>query len=99
MESAASAPHAEDGSAVYPGTCRGRFTTIEDAVAFAGRLVALGKLAQEMFDAMSFAFLFDPKRELLSIGYRVADESLDPSYYDLLASEAAGTEVAHAPVQ
>ena len=37
---------------------------------------------------MSFAFLFDPKRELLSIGYRVADESLDPNYYDLLASEA-----------
>ena len=60
----------------------------EAAAAFEGRLVALGKLAREMFDAMSFDFLFDPKRELLSIGYRVADESLDPNYYDLLASEA-----------
>jgi glutamyl-tRNA synthetase len=30
-ESAASAPHAEDGSAVYPGTCRDRFTSIDDA--------------------------------------------------------------------
>jgi cyclic beta-1,2-glucan synthetase len=60
----------------------------EAAAAFEGRVVALGKLAREMFDAMSFTFLFDPKRELLSIGYRVADESLDPNYYDLLASEA-----------
>jgi glutamyl-tRNA synthetase len=28
---AASAPHAEDGSAPYPGTCRGRFGSIDDA--------------------------------------------------------------------
>jgi cyclic beta-1,2-glucan synthetase len=51
----------------------------EAATALEGRLVALGKLARKMFDAMSFGFLFDPKRELLSIGYRVADESLDPN--------------------
>src|SRR5215216_5985671 len=31
VEAAASAPHAEDGAAVYPGTCRGRFHSIEDA--------------------------------------------------------------------
>ena len=41
-----------------------------------------------MFDAMKFDFLFDPARQLLSIGYRVADGSLDPNCYDLLASEA-----------
>ena len=41
-----------------------------------------------MFDAMEFGFLFDPTRKLFSIGYRVADNSLDPSCYDLLASEA-----------
>lgn len=28
---AASAPHAEDGASVYPGTCRGRFASIEQA--------------------------------------------------------------------
>ena len=28
---AASAPHAEDGSAPYPGTCRGRFQSVEEA--------------------------------------------------------------------
>ena len=41
-----------------------------------------------MFDAMKFDFLFDSARHLLSIGYRVADGSLDPNCYDLLASEA-----------
>ena len=38
--------------------------------------------------AMDFAFLLDPERKLLSIGYSLADNSLDPSCYDLLASEA-----------
>ncbi len=52
------------------------------------RLAALAALAAKMFDAMDFAFLFDPGRQLLSIGYRVAEGSLDPSCYDLLASEA-----------
>ena len=33
-------------------------------------------------------FLFDPTRKLFSIGYNVADGTLDASYYDLLASEA-----------
>src|SRR5271167_695972 len=41
-----------------------------------------------MFDAMKFNFLFDSARQLLSIGYRVTDGSLDPNCYDLLASEA-----------
>ena len=34
---AASAPHAEDGSAVYPGTCRGRFASAAQARAASGR--------------------------------------------------------------
>ena len=46
------------------------------------------QLTQTMFDAMEFGFLFDPTRKLFSIGYRVTDNSLDPGYYDLLASEA-----------
>jgi cyclic beta-1,2-glucan synthetase len=52
------------------------------------RLTALGAIASKMFDAMKFDFLFDPARHLFSIGYRVADGSLDPNCYDLLASEA-----------
>ena len=41
-----------------------------------------------MFEAMDFGLLFDANRQLLSIGYRVGEGSLDESYYDLLASEA-----------
>jgi glutamyl-tRNA synthetase len=36
VELAASAPHAEDGAAVYPGTCRGRFGSMDEARAAAG---------------------------------------------------------------
>ncbi len=31
IELAASAPHAEDGSAIYPGTCKGKYQSIEQA--------------------------------------------------------------------
>jgi len=37
---------------------------------------------------MDFMFLYDPSRDLLAIGYNVSDRRLDPSFYDLLASEA-----------
>ena len=37
---------------------------------------------------MEFAFLLDPDRRLLSIGYLCAEDRLDPNCYDLLASEA-----------
>ncbi len=52
------------------------------------RLLTLTVSARKLFDEMKFGFLFDRQRELLSIGYRVADGSLEASYYDLLASEA-----------
>src|SRR3546814_19769864 len=38
--------------------------------------------------AIDFWFRVDPDRKLLSIGYSLADNRLDPSCYDLLASEA-----------
>ena len=52
------------------------------------RLSTLIQLTKMIFDQMDFGFLFDPTRKLFSIGYRVSDHSLDPSCYDLLASEA-----------
>ncbi|MFB3075877.1 MAG: GH36-type glycosyl hydrolase domain-containing protein [Candidatus Methylomirabilales bacterium] len=52
------------------------------------RLSALALLAEQMVQAMDFQFLFDSSRKLFSIGYRVTDGTLDPSSYDLLASEA-----------
>lgn len=52
------------------------------------RLSSLKQMSLRMFAEMDFGFLFDATRQLLSIGYRVADGKLDPSCYDLLASEA-----------
>ncbi len=58
------------------------------ALALERRITELAATAGKMFDAMKFDFLLDPARQLLSIGYRVTDGSLDPNCYDLLASEA-----------
>ena len=52
------------------------------------RITALEQQARAMAMAMEFGFLFDQPRKLLSIGYLVAEGTLDPSCYDLLASEA-----------
>ena len=41
IESAASAPHAEDGAAVYPGTCRDKYESPESALRLGGRAPAL----------------------------------------------------------
>ncbi|MFG1375731.1 GH36-type glycosyl hydrolase domain-containing protein [Xanthobacter autotrophicus] len=61
-----------------------------DGAAFvaAARLVALEDTARAMALAMEFGFLVDGDRNLLSIGYLVPEGTLDPSCYDLLASEA-----------
>jgi cyclic beta-1,2-glucan synthetase len=67
--------HAEDASG-------GPTITLED------RLSAVAQRAEQMAQAMDFRFLFDASRNLFSIGFRMADNTLDPSCYDLLASEA-----------
>ena len=58
----------------------------------AQRLEALAARASVYFDEMKFGFLYDRKRRLFAIGYRLADAlgaaRLDASFYDLLASEA-----------
>ena len=68
-----------------------RFDAAQTAVmaqALSARLAALEATARSMAMAMEFGFLFDPDRKLLSIGYLVPEGKLDPSCYDLLASEA-----------
>jgi cyclic beta-1,2-glucan synthetase len=56
------------------------------------RLEELAARALGFVDGMSFDFLYDWQRQIFAIGYRLADAEgpgrLDPSYYDLLASEA-----------
>jgi len=53
VESAASAPHAEDGAAIYPGTCRERFRTLQEAAARTGRPAAL-RFAAAQSTTLSF---------------------------------------------
>ena len=62
--------------------------TADAARSLERRLATLEATARTMADAMEFGFLLDPDRKLLSLGYRVAGGNLDPSCYDLLASEA-----------
>jgi cyclic beta-1,2-glucan synthetase len=57
-------------------------------VAFTARLGRIADEARAVALAMDFGFLYDAERRLLSIGYSLADNRLDPSCYDLLASEA-----------
>ena len=59
-----------------------------EVVAMAGRASALADLAQKLESEMTFGFLQDRHRGLLSIGYHALDRHLDESCYDLLASEA-----------
>ncbi len=59
-----------------------------DTSSLNARLKAVAHSARSMAVAMDFSFLFDPDRKLLSIGYSLADNSLDASCYDLLASES-----------
>ena len=60
--------------------------------ALRAELHALAQRAGALADGMKWTFLYDRTRGLFSIGYRLTDAEepgrLDPSYYDLLASEA-----------
>ncbi len=56
------------------------------------RLRDLARRCDDLADGMDWKFLFEPARGVFSIGFRLADADgpgrLDPSCYDLLASEA-----------
>jgi hypothetical protein len=54
------------------------------------RLGELEQLAQQSDElaAMDFSFLYNPAKDLFSIGFSVTESRCDLSYYDLLASEA-----------
>jgi cyclic beta-1,2-glucan synthetase len=67
---------------------RGLETSAHRADMVQDRLAAIMHESQALFYEMEFGFLFDENRQLLSIGYREADGTLDSNFYDLLASEA-----------
>ena len=65
-----------------------RKLSAEEAASSAARLLVLESAFRAMAMAMDFGFLFDPVRQLLSIGFLISESTLDPNCYDLLASEA-----------
>ena len=54
------------------------------------RLLAIAGLSRQAgtLAAMDFSFLYDPARDLFTIGFNVSERRTDASFYDLLASEA-----------
>ena len=52
------------------------------------RLTGISREAEEFQQEIDFRFLYNEKRGIFSIGFNVTNGSLDPSYYDLFASEA-----------
>jgi len=68
IDLSASAPHAEDGSNVYPGTCRGKFKTMDEARAATGKNPATRFAVEEeqieFTDAFAGHRIFNVKREL-----------------------------------
>ncbi len=61
--------------------------TVDDAPLQA-RLGALALRCRHHAEAADFTFLYDARRRLLHIGWRVAEQHLDAGHYDLLASES-----------
>lgn len=97
VELAASAPHSEDGSAVYPGTCRGRFESIEKAREMAGRVPAIrfrvpeGKL--EFADQFRGLQSFDVGRQLGD--FIIAKGDGTPAYQLAVVVDDAAMGITH----
>lgn len=62
--------------------------SIHTAKTLIGKIKSSQEIAYQLFNEMDFRLLYDKNRKLFSIGLRVFENTLDPSYYDLLASEA-----------
>ncbi len=62
--------------------------SVENAARLAHALQRIAGDADRLVNEMDFSFLYNPKRKLFSTGYNVSAATLDPYYYDLLASEA-----------
>jgi cyclic beta-1,2-glucan synthetase len=59
-----------------------------DGADLSRRLLAVAAACRRLAEEAEFGFLFNRRRRLLHIGYRVMEQQLDTSFYDLLASES-----------
>ncbi len=67
--------------------------TAEGQATAVARLQAMAHDCEQLAWEADFAFLYHPKRHLLHIGYRVAEQQRDAGFYDLLASESRLTSL------
>ncbi|OPX42863.1 N,N'-diacetylchitobiose phosphorylase [Ruminiclostridium hungatei] len=74
----------------FGGAVFDRFDNIEE---LKEQLVSLRKRIQALIDGMHFRSLYDPRRNLFSIGYDVEEGHPSKSFYDLFASEARQTSL------
>jgi hypothetical protein len=62
--------------------------SVANASRLAQVLTLVARDADGLVDDMDFRFLYNPRKKMFSTGYNVGAGKLDPSHYDLLASEA-----------
>ena len=65
----------------------------EDPGEPARRLLAVAERCEQIAWAADFGFLYHPRRRLMHLGLRVAEQELDAGFYDLLASESRLTSL------
>jgi cyclic beta-1,2-glucan synthetase len=66
---------------------------VQDPAFTSLRLQSLARECEQLAGEADFSFLYHPKRHLLHIGFRVAEQQLDAGFYDLLASESRLTSL------
>src|SRR5579863_1295036 len=59
-----------------------------NAVRLVETLRTIAAEAGKLADAMDFSFLLNPRRKLMSVGFNVETNKLEPACYDLLATES-----------
>ena len=93
-DSAAPSPSAEFAwrAADHIATLRSALLD-HDAPPVEARLLAIADRCEAHAWAPDFGFLYHRKRQLFHIGLRVAEQQLDASFYDLLASESRLTSL------
>jgi glutamyl-tRNA synthetase len=96
-ESAASAPHAEDGSSVYPGTCRNKYPSVESAERQVGRAPAVRFQVSpepvDFDDSFAGPQHFEPERQLGDFVIAKADGT--PAYQLAVVVDDAAMGVTH----
>src|SRR5205809_1371850 len=97
VELAASAPHAEDGATIYPGTCRGKFDSIDQAKAASGKdpaiRFAVRDETMEWQDLFAGAVAINTSRDLGD--FVVAKSDGTPAYQLAVVVDDAAMGITH----